>query len=504
MPTRRSHLASQSSHGQLEASLEALREENEVPDGFPPEVLAEAEAAAAAGPPPAELDLREIPFATLDPAGSRDLDQAFHIERTGSGFVVRYAIADVPGFVRAGGAIDAEARLRGQTLYLPDGSVPLHPLVLSEGAASLLPGADRTAYVWTIPLDADGAAAHEGAAVSAARVERALIRSTAQLDYATTQERIDAGAAEGSVALLPELGALRIERERARGGASLNMPDEEIVLGEHGYEIVRRFPLAVEEWNAQLSLLTGMVAGRLMLGGGIGILRVMPAPDANELAEFRARVAALELPWARNMPYGEYLRATPRDTPRGIAVLHAAASLFRGADYVAFGVPASDADGGPLLAPPPDPLQAAIAAPYAHVTAPLRRLVDRWGLVVCEALCAGREVPAWARDSLAEIPALMRASTARAGRLGAEALDRIEAALLRDRVDEVFPATVVEVRGAGAKVQIEDPPVTARLRLPESGSGSGGASAPLVAGMHARVRVVRADVPSGEIELALA
>ena len=77
---------------------------------------------------------------TLDPLESRDLDQAFHIEPAGDGgFILRYAIADVPGFVAPGGALDAEARRRGQTLYLPDGSVPLHPRELSEDRASLLP-----------------------------------------------------------------------------------------------------------------------------------------------------------------------------------------------------------------------------------------------------------------------------------------------------------------------------------------------------------------------------
>lgn len=83
-----------------------------------------------------------MPFATLDPPGSRDLDQAFHLERAGRGYTVRYAIADVPGFVSRG-AVDVEARRRGQTLYAADGSIPLHPRVLSEDRASLLPEVDR-------------------------------------------------------------------------------------------------------------------------------------------------------------------------------------------------------------------------------------------------------------------------------------------------------------------------------------------------------------------------
>ena len=104
MPSRRAHLTASTAQGSLAQSLAALRVELGIPDAFPDDVQAEADAAAAAAP---GLDLRDIPFATLDPAGSRDLDQAFQLERAGSGWRVRYAIADVPGFVRPGAGVDA-------------------------------------------------------------------------------------------------------------------------------------------------------------------------------------------------------------------------------------------------------------------------------------------------------------------------------------------------------------------------------------------------------------
>ncbi|UUT36697.1 ribonuclease catalytic domain-containing protein [Microbacterium elymi] len=72
-------------------------------------------------------DLREIEFLTIDPEGSRDLDQALHLQRTPGGGILHYAIADVPAFVRPGGAVDAAARQRGQTLYAVDGRIPLAP-----------------------------------------------------------------------------------------------------------------------------------------------------------------------------------------------------------------------------------------------------------------------------------------------------------------------------------------------------------------------------------------
>ncbi|PRA83132.1 RNB domain-containing ribonuclease [Microbacterium sp. MYb66] len=471
MPQRRSHVAPSAAQTELSAALAALRESVDAPIDFPAEVVAEAEASIASAP---DLDLRGIPFATLDPQGSRDLDQAFHLERSGRGYTVRYAIADVPGFVTPGGAVDVEARRRGQTLYAADGTIPLHPPVLSEDRASLLADVDRPALVWTFSLDAAGA-------VTDFRLERALIRSVAQLDYTTTQASLDRGE-HGPAALLPEIGALRVEQERRRGGASLNLPDEEVVRAEDGaYAIERRSPLPVEEWNAQLSLMTGMAAASLMLDAGVGILRTMPEPDETAFETFRHQTEALGRPW-KSGAYGEYLRGLDRADPMTLPVLEAASSLFRGAGYVVF-------DGEA----PKDAAQAAIAAPYAHATAPLRRLVDRWVLAICLAVSRGDAVPEWARSSLAELPALMQESGQRASRLNSATINGVEAALLTPLVGTTIEATVIELRGERAAIQLADPAVTATAPVPE-GSKPGDV---------VRLRVVRADIARGEVEFAV-
>ncbi|MFJ6548236.1 ribonuclease catalytic domain-containing protein [Microbacterium sp. NPDC091676] len=471
MPQRRSHVAPSAAQTELAAALSALRENLDTPTAFPADVLAEAEAASATVP---SLDLTDVPFATLDPAGARDLDQAFHLERDGDGYRVRYAIADVPGFVTPGGAVDAEARRRGQTLYAADGTIPLHPPVLSEDRASLLPDVDRPALVWTFTLDAAGS-------VTDFRLERALIRSRAQLDYASTQEALDRGDG-GHAALLPEIGALCLEQERGRGGASLNVPDEEVVRTDDGsYAIERRSPLPVEEWNAQLSLMTGMAAAVLMIDAGVGILRTMPEPDEAAFAAFRHQTEALGRPWTDGT-YGEYLRGLDRSDPMTLPVLEAAASLFRGAGYLVF-------DGEP----PADAVQAAIGAPYAHATAPLRRLVDRWVLAICLAVSTGQPVPAWVRSSLGDLPALMQDSGRRASQLDADTVNRVEAALLTPLVGQTVDATVIELRGERAAVQIAEPAVATTAPVtPDTKPGD-----------VVRLRVVRVDVAAGEIELAV-
>lgn len=472
MPQRRSHVAPSAVQSELAAALAALREGIDAPTEFSPEALAEAESAVAPNP---DLDLRDVPFVTLDPAGSRDLDQAFHLARSAAGFQVRYAIADVPAFVTPGGAVDAEARLRGQTLYLADGNVPLHPRVLSEDHASLLADVDRPALVWTFELDEQGA-------VTTFRLERALIRSRAQLDYVTAQDAVDRGD-EGPLALLPVVGRLRIAQEEARGGASLNLPDEEVVQRDDGtYDIERRHPLAVEEWNAQLSLMTGMAAAQLMIGAKVGVLRTMPEPDEKSFETFRRQTEALGRPWTTGR-YGDYLRGLDRDDPMTLPVLEAAASLFRGAGYVTF-------DGEV----PADHEQAAIAAPYAHATAPLRRLVDRWSLAICLAISRDEEVPEWARASLTELPGLMQASAQRASALDSATVDRVEAALLAPLVGSRVDATVIELRGEGrAAVQLTSPVVTASAPVPPE-------AAP---GDVVSLVVTRADIAKGEVEFSL-
>ena len=475
MSSRRAHVAASAAQGELAAALAALRTSMELPESFPGDVLAEADAATSAMPPPA-ADARELPFVTIDPAGSMDLDQALHLARRPGGYLVRYAIADVPGFVRAGGAVDHEARERGQTLYAADGRIPLHPPVLSEDRASLLPGVDRSAYVWTFELDDTGA-------VASTRLERALVRSRERLSYSEAQARIDAEAGD-PLELLREVGLARIEQERARGGASLNTPDEEIVrTADGGYALEQRHLLPVEGWNAQLSLMTGMAAAELMLTARVGILRTMPKPTEERIAAFRRQTEALGRPWSESIGYGEYLRGLDRDDSAALAVMQAASGLFRGAGYEAMddSVPA-------------DPMQSALAAPYAHVTAPLRRLVDRWGLVVCEALGAGREVPDWARRSLRELPGLMGAAGQRASRLDAASVALVEAAVLSNRVGERFTATVLELRGEGAVIQLVDPAVTATCP----------ARTAVRAGERIAVVLEHADVPSGTVRFRVA
>ncbi len=158
--------------------------------------------------------------------------------------------------------MDVEANRRGETLYGADSKVPLHPKSLSEGAASLLPEQVRPALLWTIRVDATG----EGTDVT---VERALVRSTAKLDYEGVQMSIDRGDALETLMLLKEVGELRLRREAARGGVSLPLPEQEIdVDGDHWHLGV---PVAAPGRGVERpDLAADRVCGRVADGGSTG------------------------------------------------------------------------------------------------------------------------------------------------------------------------------------------------------------------------------------------
>src|SRR6476646_9809670 len=161
----------------LAASFAAVRAELHIAGPFPAEVEEAAHAAAERGPAPADrADRTAIPFVTIDPPGSRDLDQALHLAEHEGGLRVHYAIADVGAFVERGGPIELEAWQRGVTAYGPDFKTPVYPVVLSEGAASLLPDGPRPAFLFTADLDRTGE-------IAAFAVERAMVESRRRMSY---------------------------------------------------------------------------------------------------------------------------------------------------------------------------------------------------------------------------------------------------------------------------------------------------------------------------------
>jgi exoribonuclease R len=457
---------------EFRAGFAAIRERLEIPGPMPPEVEGAAAEAARRAVTADRVDRRDLPMVTIDPPGSNDLDQAMHLEVRGDGHRVHYAIADVAAFVDPGDPVDQEAWRRVVTMYSPDERAPLHPTVLSEGAASLLPDGDRPAILWTIDLDAAGEVVDR-------RVERATVRSTAQLTYEEAQRLVDAGG-HPAIGELKTVGQRRQAVQEARGGISMHLPSQSVVESDDGYEVVFEAPLPVEQWNEQISLLTGMVAADLMLAAGAGLLRTLPPPPDFVVRQLSRAARGLGVDWPEKAhDYASILDGLDPADPAEAALITQSARLFRGAGYLAF------TDGAPE-----HPEQAAIGAPYAHVTAPLRRLGDRFATELALAAHDGRTPEPWVLDALDTLPEVLEDGARRQAALDRACVDFTEAMVLRDRVGDRFTVLVTEVDDDGARVQFRDPAVLARTRGPH-----------LEPGQEADVELTAVHPDEGRIEL---
>jgi exoribonuclease R len=444
---------------EIEASLSELRRQLKIPVGLPDEVVADAKRAIAAVELP-DADETAVEFVTIDPPESMDLDQALHIERRGSGYRVRYAIADVAAFVAPGSPLDEEAHRRGVTLYAPDGNTRLYPPELSEGAASLLPGELRPALVWTMDVDETG----EGTEV---HVRKARVRSRKKLAYGGVQQALDHGSADEVLRLLREVGILRQQREVRRGGVSLQLPEQEVATGPDGYELSYRAPFPVEGWNAQISLMTGMAAAELMLEGEVGILRTVPPRtrcDSSASGTPRRRSASRG---RRRRPYPAFVRMLGRErAPAGGAPRRGGRPL-RGSGYTAFDRHVPSTPSTPRSHRP---------TPHDRAAAPARRPLRRRD--VHRAL-GGRKVPGWVASELPELPDVMELADRKASQYEAGIVSTLEAALLEGSVGKTFEAVVIEVdrEGGAGSVQLRDPAVTARVRRARPGARRDGVGA---------------------------
>ncbi|MBC6794214.1 RNB domain-containing ribonuclease [Corynebacterium sp. LK28] len=453
-----------------ELNFRTIAEEFELPEHFPEDVHAEA-LHATDRYADQRRDLLDVPFVTIDPAGSMDLDQAVNIQDAdGAGGVgaaggagggadpaggaarwrVRYAIADVAAFVDPAGALMAESLQRGQTMYLPDEPTRLHPAELSEGSASLLPDQTRPAVVWDILLHADGE-------VAECTVYRALIRSVKRFDYTEVEADMKRGTLHPAIAQLPEVGRARQSSDLRRKAINLRLPSISVERTESD-DGTERYVLDIDErlemndFNSELSLLAGMCAGEMMVRAGVGILRTLPPAGDKEIAAFDNGARALGFDRS-GRSIGELLADIDASTPRGMALMRDAQTLLRGAGYQHFGLVGEDADAEPSI-------HAGIGGHYAHVTAPLRRLVDRFATEVCLAIANSQPIPEWVTANVDQVLSTMKSSGQTASAVDRACLNLTEAVVLQPWVGQNFNATVLHSDGADkAKILVEQPPI---------------------------------------------
>jgi exoribonuclease R len=166
-------------------------------------------------------------------------------------------------------------------------------------------------------------------------------------------------------------------------------------------------------------------------------------------------------------------------------MITACTRLLRGSGYVGF--------VGEL---PEQPRHSALAAEYAHVTAPLRRLGDRYAGEICVAMCAGEEVPGWVLDRLGELPQTLQKADQVSHRYEGAVVDLVEAGVLRERVGETFSGVIVDVDPKDDKrgtITVQDPAIEARVT----------GSEPVPLGNEVTATLAQADIGSRTVSFTL-
>ena len=458
----------------LAAGLADIRREFSLPGAFPAAVEAEARAVASAEIAwEGRRDLRRDRFVTLDPATSTDLDQAFDLDRDGDTFVLRYAIADVAAAVVAGGSIEREAWRRASTLYLPDEKIAQYPQVLSEGAASLLPSVDRPAVLLTVRLGTD-------LLPVLGSIERVVIQSKAKLAYETSSP-VDAHP-------LLEAFAIRMdESDRARGAERVQRPEQEI---DHDPDAPGQLRLQFraltpsERANSAMSLAANLAIAGLFCSRGMGLFRDLDDPSGRDVAMLRRTAHALGVPWRDDENLRDVLRRLRPDTAIDATFSIAVRRAGGGALYRWYEAPSAVARlrSKDKVGKPDGPWHSAIGAPYAHATAPLRRLADRYVLELALALHESAIVDKSIVDQLQRLPKVMDDVASLAGSVERACIDLVESVVLSGREGQEFTGVVAEDSGPTAVVHLVNDGVRIRLPLPN-----------VVAGDTVRLRLRAAD-----------
>ncbi len=448
-----------------------------IADEFPGDVAAAGDRApTTVGPADHEgrEDLRGVDFLTIDPETARDFDDACAIADSPRGADwdrVWVAVADVSHYVRPGTPLDREARARGVSVYLPNRAIPMLPEPLSSGICSLNPDVERLAMVARMEVGPDGRTAdHHFCA--------AIIRSRARLDYPGVGASL-AGDTRGPRAKyepwLPTLRRMRGISQRMRklrdlrGALDFDLPEAKVVLDDDdpnrvrdvvrsrgdeqvkgAYQMIEDFMLAANE----------AVALRFTTRKEDAVWRIHAVPSQERLEQFGAVVESF------GMKFDAEDGKSPRRMKDFLDKLHGKAvepalqfMMLRALKQAAYDVLNVGHFG---LA----------ARDYVHFTSPIRRYPDliihrllKLSIALDHGASGGPPPPAVSREDLAELAKQSSANERRAMEVERNVVDLYKAAVVRDRIGEVFDGRIASVTSFGLFIQIEAPFVEGLVKL---------------------------------------
>lgn len=414
---------------------------------------AENEAQKAVVPPldKHRIDLRSIPFVTIDGADARDFDDAVWAEpdidpKNKGGWHIMVAIADVAWYVRPGDALDMDARLRGNSVYFPDRVLPMLPEELSNGVCSLMPGQDRAAMVCEAWIDKVGhKIRHE--------FKRTLIRSARRLTYTEVQDAMDgktpiAGLEKEIGNLTSAFNALLIKRNR-RGVLEIDVPEREVILNDKGQviDIKQREMMPSNKLIEEFMILANVSAAETLEDKGLATMyRVHDRPSNEKIETLNNYLSSIGYPTnlsesALPRDFNEILNKTegsPKDFAVNEFVLRSQSQAVYSPENIGhFGL-ALDR--------------------YAHFTSPIRRYAD---ILVHRALIRGLKLGEGALtdeeiNTFEDTARHISYTERQAASAEQDAIDRYVASYLVDKIGAKFKARIASATAFGLFVRLDD------------------------------------------------
>ena len=482
-----------------------------IPDEFPEDVLAEAEAARPA-PMGKRKDLRKLPLFTIDPVDARDRDDAICAfpdddPKNDGGYVVWVAIADVAYYVRPGSLLDREARNRGNSSYFPDRVVPMLPDVLSGDLCSLHESVDRACVAVRFVLNSAGhKIAHE--------FHRGMMRSPAALTYQQAQAAADGTYDDATEPLKKEIADLfaayhvASKARHERQPLDLELPERRIVLSDEGKVVSVDFR---ERLDAHKLVEEFMVTANVCAAETLEqkrsplMYRVHEEPSPEKLEVLREVADSAGLTMAKGQVLhtqhlNKLLKAAAGTEDAEVINMSVLRSMMQ-----AYYAPVNLGHFGLNL------------RKYAHFTSPIRRYSD---LIVHRALISAHK---WGDDGLSpqEIEKLADTGdwislTERRSMLAErDTTDRYLAAFLAERVGSEFTGRVSGIARFGLFVKLDETGADGIILLSnlgreywryneKDGTLKGDDSGRIIAvGMPALVRLAEAEPITGGLTLEL-
>lgn len=426
---------------------------NGIPVAFPEAALKEAEAAK-----PVDLgkreDLRDTPLVTIDGADARDFDDAVWAEpdpdpANPDGHRITVAIADVAHYVRPGGALDAAARQRGNSVYFPDRVVPMLPERLSNDLCSLKPGEDRACLAVRMTIDAQGRLKRH-------RFVRGLMRSAARLTYEQVQQAQDGAPDETTAALMDSVirplyaafASLEAAR-RARGTLDLDIPEREVELDRRGrvVRIASRMRLDAHRVIEEFMICANVAAAEaLEAKRAPAMYRIHDTPPPDKLEALRESLAGLGFALAKGAVTQPRLFTGILAQAHGTEKAQIVSDLVLRSQSQAAYAPENIGHFGLAL------------RRYCHFTSPIRRYAD---LLVHRSLIAAwglgeGGLPTGEAGEFAAIGEAISEAERRAVSAEREAKDRYVTAFMADRVGAEFEGRISGVARFGLFVTLTE------------------------------------------------